>query len=396
MTTVLQSNPNMYNTNYDIVTDIKILGDLNNKLFCTFTDLEGLELLIEDIKSKYDIIYNKLFVLEIVGKDEYVVTYNVDQTNLNSIPDNTILVHRKKESNTLYTINALNELIKKLNGGVVDTNYKVDWQHYRNCILLTQHNEQGGQKTDYTTIFWRPTVGKQQIRIVPSTYDSSNPFTELKFYYGITNKVMISPANFGDKDPIALFAGKLREGEYNKENYVLAKKLDAKNRVFVPVVVRGEEDKGVRLWQFGKTVYEELLALAVDEEIGDYTDIVNGRDLTVETVGPESTGTPYNKSSVRVRLKTSPLSEDASLVEKWCNEQPNPKDGLFKRYSFDEMKSALEKWLSPEDESEDEIPAPVVESKPSKVPASTFKSSTAPAKLLLINSFKDGYFILNV
>ena len=141
MTTVLQSNPNMYNTKYDIVTDIKILGDLNNKLFCTFTDLEGLELLIEDIKSKYDIIYNILFVLDIVGKDEYVVTYNVDQTNLNSIPDNTILVHRKKESNTLYTINALNELIKKLNGGVVDTRYRVDWQHYRNCILLTQHNE---------------------------------------------------------------------------------------------------------------------------------------------------------------------------------------------------------------------------------------------------------------
>ena len=109
-----------------------------------------------------------------------------------------------------------------------------------------QSKPQGGQKTDYSTIFWRPTVGKQQIRIVPSAFDSSNPFTELKFYYGITNKVMISPLNYGEKDPIALFAGKLRE-EYNKENYVLAKKLDPKTRVFVPVIVRGEEDKGVRL-----------------------------------------------------------------------------------------------------------------------------------------------------
>ena len=114
---------------------------MNNKLFCTFTDLNGLDELIEDIKSKYTIIYNKLFVLEIVGKDEYVVTYNVEQANVHTIPDNTILVHRKKESNTLYTINALNELIKKLNGGVVDTSYQVDWQHYRNCILLTQHND---------------------------------------------------------------------------------------------------------------------------------------------------------------------------------------------------------------------------------------------------------------
>ena len=246
-----------------------------------------------------------------------------------------------------------------------------------------QSKPQGGQKTDYTTIFWRPTVGKQQIRIVPSAFNSSNPFTELKFYYGITNKVMISPLNYGDKDPIALFANKLREGEYNKENYVLAKKLDAKNRVFVPVVVRGEEDKGVRLWQFGKQVYEELLALAVDDEIGDYTDIVNGRDLTVETVGPESTGTPYNKSSVRVRLKTSPLSEDATLVEKWTNEQPNPTDGLFKRYSFDEMKSALEKWLSPEEgEDEEVIAAPVAQK-----PATNFSLDTTKAKQSKVDEF---------
>ena len=141
MITTLEKPRNMYNTNYDVITDIKNLKDLNNKLFCTFTDLDGLDVLIEDIKSKYSIIYNKLFVLEIVGKDEYVITYNVEQANVGSIPDNTILVHRKKESNTLYTINALNELIKKLNGGVVDTSYQVDWQHYKNCILLTQHNE---------------------------------------------------------------------------------------------------------------------------------------------------------------------------------------------------------------------------------------------------------------
>ena len=247
-----------------------------------------------------------------------------------------------------------------------------------------QSKPKGGQKTDYTTIFWRPTVGKQQIRIVPSAYNPSNPFTELKFYYGITNKVMISPINFGEKDPIALFAQKLREGEYNKENYVLAKKLDAKNRTFVPVIVRGEEDKGVRLWQFGKQVYEELLALAVDDEIGDYTDIVNGRDITVETVGPESTGTPYNKSSVRVRLKTSPLSEDASLVEKWTNEQPNPTDGLFKRYSFDEMKSALEKWLSPEEDSEEVVAAPVASTP--KQPTN-FSLDTTKAKQSKVDQF---------
>ena len=242
-----------------------------------------------------------------------------------------------------------------------------------------QQKTQTGPKKDYSLIFWRPTIGKQQIRIVPSKFNESNPFTELKFYYGITNKVMLSPLNFGEKDPIALFASKLRE-EYTKENYVLAKKLDAKNRVFVPVIVRGEEDKGVRLWQFGKLVYEELLALALDDEIGDYTDIVSGRDLTIETVGPESTGTPYNKSSVRVRLKSTPLSEDAKQVETWSNEQPDPTNE-FKRFTFDEMKVALEKWLSPEEDSEEVVTtAPAAPSSKSNFSLDTSAPSVKKSK----------------
>ena len=243
---------------------------------------------------------------------------------------------------------------------------------------LQQKTPAGGQKRDYSLTFWRPTVGKQQIRIVPSAINSNNPFTELKFYYGITNKVMLSPETWGEKDPIALFAKKLRE-EYSKENYLLAKKLDAKTRVFAPVIVRGEEDKGVRLWQFGKLIYEELLSLAVDEEIGDYTDVVNGRDLTIETVGPEATGTQYNKSSVRVRLKQTPLSDDATLVEKWLKDQPDPTKE-FKQFTFDEMKSALEKWLEPEDgEQEGDIisePASDFDDKP----ASSFSLDTTKSK----------------
>jgi len=134
---ILNNPPNMYKMTYDI-DNHEGRNMAINKLFCTFTDLEGLDVLIEDIQSKYTIIYNKMFVLEIVGKDEYVITYNVDLGNVQTIPDNTILVHRKKESNTLYSINSLNELIKKLNNGVVDTKFQIDWQHYRNSILLTQ------------------------------------------------------------------------------------------------------------------------------------------------------------------------------------------------------------------------------------------------------------------
>jgi hypothetical protein len=139
MPNILESSPNTYNI-YDFDSDVDFTL-MNNRLFCTFTTLEDLDNLIEQLSNKYVIMYNKMFVLKVQSNEEYTVTYNVDQGNVNDIPENTILVHRKKESNTLYTINALNELIKKLNGGVVDTKFPISWQHYKNCILLTQHNE---------------------------------------------------------------------------------------------------------------------------------------------------------------------------------------------------------------------------------------------------------------
>jgi hypothetical protein len=114
---------------------------MNNRLFCTFTLLEDLDDLVNDITKRYDIMYDKMFVLHVKSNNEYALTYNVDQGNVNTIPENTILVHRKKETNSLYTINALNQLIKSLNGGVVDIKFPINWQHYKNCILLTQHNE---------------------------------------------------------------------------------------------------------------------------------------------------------------------------------------------------------------------------------------------------------------
>ncbi len=75
---MLEEEINIYDMSYDFITDNIRVGDLNNKLFCTFTNLDSLNRLLEDITSKYTIMYNKMFVLEIIGKDEYVVTYNVD------------------------------------------------------------------------------------------------------------------------------------------------------------------------------------------------------------------------------------------------------------------------------------------------------------------------------
>jgi len=216
--------------------------------------------------------------------------------------------------------------------------------------LNKQTNNSGGNNNK--NLFWKPSIGKQLIRVVPSKYNKANPFTEMMFYYGIGSKrVMASPANWGEKDPIQEFAKQLR-GTNDKENWRLAKKLDAKVRVFAPIVVRGQEDEGVKLWQFGKEVYQEFLNMAADEEIGDFTDIISGRDIKLTTVGPEVTGTPYNKTSIGPSLKTSALADSEDTVQSLLDNQADPMK-VFKPLSYDEMKEALQEWLSPEDSEEE-------------------------------------------
>jgi hypothetical protein len=118
-----------------------IFYDLN-KLFCTFTAKDELETVITTINRRYSILYNKIFILESPQSEELICTYNIDMGNISESPlPNTILLHRKKESNTLYTINALNTLIKKLNGGILDTKFIVNWADYKNSILLTNGPE---------------------------------------------------------------------------------------------------------------------------------------------------------------------------------------------------------------------------------------------------------------
>jgi len=115
------------------------IEELANKLFATFSKKEDIEKTIEVITTRYSILFNKIFILESKDSDEFICTYNIDPGNLSTttVLPNTILLHRKKESNTLYTINALNTLIKTLNNGYTDPNYKVEWTDYKNTILLT-------------------------------------------------------------------------------------------------------------------------------------------------------------------------------------------------------------------------------------------------------------------
>ena len=118
------------------------VADVANKLFCTFTSKENLESILETITAHYSIMYSKIFVLEPTEGTEFLCTYNIDPHNSSSyVLPSTILLHRKKETNTLYTINGLNALIRQVNNGNVDPNYKVNWPDYKNTVLLTQGTE---------------------------------------------------------------------------------------------------------------------------------------------------------------------------------------------------------------------------------------------------------------
>jgi hypothetical protein len=114
---------------------------LNNKLFCSFSTEEDINTTIYEIQSLYNILYNKMFVLKCDEDNLYAITYNIDNVNVSYIKSHIISMHRKKEFNTLYTINALNALIKQENEGHTNHSYQVNWSNYKNSILLTQHNE---------------------------------------------------------------------------------------------------------------------------------------------------------------------------------------------------------------------------------------------------------------
>jgi hypothetical protein len=115
---------------------------LMNRLFCSFSKKDELDFKLAEIIREYKILYNKIFVLASPESDEYLCTYNIEiEGTMTRMMHNTILLHRKKETNTLYTINALNSVIKHKNQGVLDSSYQIDWQEYKNSVLLTQPDE---------------------------------------------------------------------------------------------------------------------------------------------------------------------------------------------------------------------------------------------------------------
>lgn len=114
---------------------------MQTQLLCTFTYKERLDNALESIQEAYEIAFDKIFVLKNAEQpSELFCTYNIDTTEKYDILPKTISIHRKKRTNTLYTINALNELIRSLNDGVLDKTYQIPWDQYDNSLLVTNND----------------------------------------------------------------------------------------------------------------------------------------------------------------------------------------------------------------------------------------------------------------
>ena len=140
----------------------------------------------------------------------------------------------------------------------------------------------------------------------------------------------------------------------------MGRSLMPKMRTFVPVIVRGEEAEGVRFWGFGKEVYQELLSVIADPDYGDITDATSGRDITIEFLSAEEAGRSFPKTNIRVKPNTSPISENKNIVDGVANNQAEITE-IYQELSYDELKDALEKWVSGESD-EDAPPAESVDS----------------------------------
>ena len=200
--------------------------------------------------------------------------------------------------------------------------------------------------------FWRPPDGESTIRIVPT--EDGDPFKDYWFHYNLgENPGFLSPKkNFGDDCPLDSFVRNLwKEG--TEESKRMAKKLNARQRFFTPVIVRGEEDQGVRVWGFGKQVYETLLNLVLNPEYGDITDPEAGTDLVISYGKPA--GASFPVTVITPRRRNSQLCPEGPEKCREVLENIPDFDELFEgsRKTFSEIQTMLDQFLLGESDSEE-------------------------------------------
>jgi hypothetical protein len=203
--------------------------------------------------------------------------------------------------------------------------------------------ELSGVKKTSSVQMWKPDLGEYKIRALPwKNSPEGQPFAERWFYYLGNQAGILAPNQFGKPDPINDLIRKLySSGSADDRN--LAKKLGARMRCYAPVIVRGQEDKGVLVWSFGKQVYQRLLGFYLDEEVGDILDPQQGFDLKV-TISKQP-GKQFNDTMVDPARRPSKIHEDSGIVTKWLDSVPNI-DDMYRLKSTQEIEAALNNWLN--------------------------------------------------
>jgi hypothetical protein len=220
----------------------------------------------------------------------------------------------------------------------------IDMKKMRQKYATLKNRGSGGGQS----YFWRPQDGEQTIRIVPTA--DGDPFREFWFHYNVGNASgFLSPKkNFGEDDPLNDFVRSLYK-EGTEESIKMAKSLSARQRFFTPVIVRGEEDQGVRIWGFGKQVYETLLQLVLNPEYGDITDTDSGTDLTLNYGKPA--GAQFPQTKLTPKRRPSPLLEDQGRVKEALESIPDFST-LFERKTAAQVQTILDEFLLSDEDAE--------------------------------------------
>lgn len=206
--------------------------------------------------------------------------------------------------------------------------------------------------TNRTSNIWKPEPGEHQIRIVPYAHNRENPFIELHFHYKLGKKSMLSPVSFGRPDPVVEFANKLKQTG-SKEDWIAGRKLEPKMRTYVPVIVRGAEDEGVKFWGFGKQIYQELLSFISDPDYGDISDLREGRDIVVNVISAEEAGKDYAQTKIRIKPKQTPATDNPTVLDK-IKEQPAITE-LYPEPTYEELRTQLQTWMGQAEEQSEEV-----------------------------------------
>ena len=231
----------------------------------------------------------------------------------------------------------------------------LDMTRIREKLSSFDKNKKGSKKapteqqSKIKQFIWKPESGRQVIRIVPNQYSPDFPFIELKFYYSDMgySQTYLSPSSQNKPDPIVELATKIEKtAGGDKLIWKKGRNMQPKLRTYVPIIVRGREEEGVKFWGFGVQVYEQLIAALDEPEYGDITDLVNGHDIQVDFTTAEDAKKDYPETKILIKPKNRPVIDPEhpkvkEILQLITQKQPDIFD-IYTPATYEELEAALE------------------------------------------------------